>query len=58
MPNALTHLFVLSFSLSHSLSLSRSLSIYIRGVCDKFPDFFPVGTFIDSIHMKLKSPSK
>ena len=27
--------------------------IYIRGAYDKFPDFFRMGTFIDSKHMKL-----
>ena len=32
----------------HSLSIS-----YIRGAYDKFPDFFRMGTFIDSTHMKL-----
>ena len=26
---------------------------HIRGAYDKFPDFFPMGTFIDSTHMKL-----
>ena len=31
---------------------------YIRGSLNKFPDFFRMGTFIDSTHMKLKSPSK
>ena len=30
----------------------------IRGAYDKFQDFFRVGTFIDSTHMKLYSPSK
>ena len=30
----------------------------IRGAYDKFPDFFRMGTFIDSTHMKLSSPSK
>ena len=25
----------------------------VRGVYDKFPDFFRMGTFIDSTHMKL-----
>ena len=25
----------------------------IRGSLDKFPDFFRMGTFIDSTHMKL-----
>ena len=32
--------------------------IYIRGAYDKFPYFFRLGTFIDSTHMKLYSPSK
>ena len=32
--------------------------IYIRGSLNKFPDFFRMGTFIDSTHMKLKSPLK
>ena len=27
--------------------------IYIRGAYDKFPDFFRMGTFIYSTHMKL-----
>ena len=31
---------------------------YIRGSLNKFPDFFRLGTFIDSSHMKLLSPSK
>ena len=26
---------------------------FIRGAYDKFPDFFRMGTFIDSTHMKL-----
>ena len=26
---------------------------YIRGAYDKFPDFFRMGTFVDSTHMKL-----
>ena len=30
----------------------------IQGSLNKFPDFFRMGTFIDSTHMKLKSPSK
>ena len=25
----------------------------LRGAYDKFPDFFRIGTFIDSTHMKL-----
>ena len=32
----------------------RILSMgHIRGAYDKFPDFFRMGTFIDSTHMKL-----
>ena len=27
--------------------------IHIRGSLNKFPDFFRMGTFIDSTHMKL-----
>ncbi len=30
----------------------------IRGSLNNFPDFFHMGTFIDSTHMKLLSPSK
>ena len=26
---------------------------YLRGAYDKFPDFFRMGTFIDSTHKKL-----
>ena len=28
-------------------------SCYIRGLLNKFPDFFRMGTFFDSTHMKL-----
>ena len=31
---------------------------YIRGAYNKFPDFFCMGTFIDSTHMKHLSLSK
>ena len=30
----------------------------VQGSLNKFPDIFRMGTFIDSIHMKLKSSSK
>ena len=33
-------------------------SYRIRGSLNKFPDFFRMGTFIDSTRMKLLSPSK
>ena len=29
----------------------------LRGSLNRFPDFFRMGTFIDSKHMKLVSPS-
>ena len=29
------------------------VSGYIRGSLNKFPDFFRMGTFIDSTHMRL-----
>ena len=29
------------------------IHIYIQGSLNKFPDFFHMGTFIDSTHMKL-----
>ena len=29
------------------------ICVYIRGSLNKFPDFFRMGTFIDSTHMKL-----
>ena len=32
---------------------SNSLSVLLRGSLNKFPDFFRMGTFIDSTHMKL-----
>ena len=34
------------------------INIYIRGSLNKFPDVFRMGTFIDSTHLKLESPSK
>ena len=29
------------------------IHIYIQGTYDKFPDFYRMGTFIESTHMKL-----
>ena len=40
------------------LMMSASNIPINEGAYDKFPDFFRVGTFIDSTHMKFKSPSK
>ena len=31
----------------------QKLSFQVRGSLNKFPDFFRMGTFIDSGHMKL-----
>ena len=38
--------------LATSSILSKYLSV-VRGSLNKFPDFFRMGTFIDSTHMKL-----
>ena len=37
----------------HSFFSSLARFWYIRGAYDKFPDFFRIGTFIDSTHIKL-----
>ena len=42
-----------SFKHNAGKQSSISISIYIRGSLNKFPDFFRMGTFIDSTHMKL-----
>ena len=34
------------------------LFLFVQGAYNKFPDFFRMGTFIDSTHMKLQPPSK
>ena len=46
---------VLSFQppLDHNNMGYIYIYIYIRGSLNKFPDFFRMGTFIDSTHMKL-----
>ena len=45
--------FILPDIFSLFTSIYIYIYIYIRGACDKFPDFFRMGTFIDSTHMKL-----
>ena len=45
-------IFVSLFS-ANFVKLQFSLSQYLRGAYDKFPDIFRIGTFIDSTHMKL-----
>ena len=32
---------------------SHYIPLHVRGYLNKFPDFFRMGTFIDSTHMKL-----
>ena len=39
-------------------NLVYSYMLDIRGSLNKFPDFFRMGTFIDSTHIKLWPPSK
>ena len=34
------------------------LCMYIQGAHHKFPDFFRMDNFIESTHMKVRSPSK
>ena len=43
------------FVLSDLFSVARHVgrSMYIRGSLNNFPDFFRMGPFIDSTHMKL-----
>ena len=50
----------ISYDCSHyNMSISIIyiyIYIYIRGAYDKFPDFFCMGTFIDSTYMKTIVP--
>ena len=39
--------------LKKRLKNTKRQKIYIRGAYNKFPDFFRLGTVIDSTHMKL-----
>ena len=51
-----TNLFVALPILKYSYSLfgpTIKIYIYTWGSLNKFPDFFCMGTFIDSTHMKL-----
>ena len=40
-------------TISNGTLYNQNESDYVRGACDKFPDFFHMGTLIDSTHMKL-----
>ena len=35
------------------LTLIPTARVYVQGTHNKFPDFFRMGTFIESTHMKL-----
>ena len=41
------------FLISIGMKWNKKQYRKIRGAYDKFPDFFRMGTFIDSTHMKL-----
>ena len=45
--------FVLPLINENKNCLQIRWSKHLRGAYDKFPDFFHMGTFIDSTHMKL-----
>ena len=45
-------LFPFSYKIPSAFFLIFNYAL-IRGSLDKFPDFFHIGTFIDSTHMKL-----
>ena len=49
---------VLAQSETQSLVQDLNSVRQIQGSLNKFLDFFRMGSFIDSTHMKLKSPSK
>ena len=42
---------VILLSINREIKFSRHFML--QGAYDKFPDFFCMGTFIDSTHMKL-----
>ena len=42
----------------HFLFYRYCLNKNVRGLLNKFPDYFRMSTFIDSTNMKLYSPSK
>ena len=44
---------IMSILIHYNLNLFLYLCQHIQGSINKFPDFFRMGTFIDSTHMKL-----
>ena len=46
-------LFYKNYAVQNLKYLSLTFILSIRGSLNKFPDFFRMGTFIDSTHMKL-----
>ena len=55
-----TKMFLVKSSIIILMELGKLkfLNCYIHGSLNKFPEFFRMGTFIDSTHIKLLSPSK
>ena len=51
------YIYIYIYLTNKSMRLSSSFIGCIRGARVKFPDFFSMGTFIDSTHMKIWSPS-
>ena len=57
------YIYIYYYNISRRISFyEKSLETYhmhlVRESLNKFPDFFRMGTFIPSTHMKLLSPSK
>ena len=48
----------LSKSVYTEYKYNNEKKLHVRGSLDKFPDFFPMSTSIDSTHIELYSPSK
>ena len=55
--NLITWSFLRIKQLFYYFRIKKNFDI-VRGSLNKFPDLFRMGTFIDSTHMKLESPSK
>ena len=48
-----SHIKIQLITICEDVDIEFILYIYIQGAHNKFPDFFRIGTFIDSTHMKL-----
>ena len=51
--NVCIYICALMYGYSAGIYTYIYIYIYIYGSLNKFPDFFRMGTFIDSTHMKL-----